>query len=371
MPNSIHILCLKRFLGVGLLLVTIVGCRNKTPNFYSESDYRVVPKIDAHIHVSAKENLFEEQAKQNGFQLLNIVVGGSSEPDTLRKRFDFRISKKKEFPDLYEVATSFSVKEWDQPHWATKTISRLEEDIKKGAIAVKVWKNIGMVLKDSTGQLVMVDHPKLDTIFNYLAQKDIPVIGHLGEPKNCWLPLDEMTVANDSIYYSEHPQYHMYKQPEFPSYQDQIDARDRMLEKHPDLTFIGAHLGSLEWSVDELANRLDRFPNMSVDMAARIGQIFYQTIEDREKVRDFFIKYQDRILYATDLGYGGKKPVDEQIKLMQETWKLDWEFLVTDKILTNYRVSQPFQGLKLPREVVDKIYYGNAQKWLNMFADKD
>ena len=68
-----------------------------------------------------------------------------------------------------------------------------------------------------------------------------------------------------------------------------------MLEKHPNLTFVGAHMGSLEHDVDELAGRLDKFPNMSVDLAARIGQVFYQTIHDREKVGSFFIKYQDRL----------------------------------------------------------------------------
>ena len=72
-------------------------------------------------------------------------------------------------------------------------------------------------------------------------------------------------------------------------------ARDRMLEKNPELIFVGCHLSSLEWSVEELALFLDRFPNASVDMAARMGQLFYQTHENREKVRDFFIEYQDRI----------------------------------------------------------------------------
>ena len=93
----------------------------------------------------------------------------------------------------------------------------------------------------------------------------------------------------------------MFLHPEYPSYEDQINARDHLLELHPDLKFIGCHLGSLEWNVDELAKRLDKFPDLAVDMSARICHLQYQSAKDREKVRDFCIKYQDRLLYGTDL----------------------------------------------------------------------
>ncbi|MBA4141291.1 MAG: amidohydrolase family protein [Segetibacter sp.] len=79
-----------------------------------------------------------------------------------------------------------------------------------------------------------------------------------------------------------------------------------MLEKHPDLKFIGAHLGSLEWSIEELAKRLDKFPNMAVDMAARLSGLQYLAVTNWRGVRDFFIKYQDRLIYATDLEAGGQ-----------------------------------------------------------------
>ena len=213
----------------------------------------------------------------------------------------------------------------------------------------------------------MVDNPKLDTIFDYLASKKIPLVGHLGEPKNCWLPLDEMTTNNDRKYFSEHPQYHMYQHPELPSYEEQIAARDRMLEKHPDIEFIGAHMGSLEWSVDELAKRLDKFPNMSIDLAARMGQVFYQTIENREKVRAFFIKYQDRIVYATDLADNGMEDAREMQKEMHKMWLTDWRFFVTDEVMASDLVNDEFKGLKLPKEVIDKVYLLNAQKSLKMF----
>ncbi len=114
-----------------------------------------------------------------------------------------------------------------------------------------------------------------------------------------------MTVSSDSSYFAEHPEYHMFLHPEYPSYEAQIKARDHLLEKHPDLKFIGCHLGSLEWNVDSLAKRLDRFPNMVVDMSARICHLQFQSASNRNRVRNFCIKYQDRLLYGTDTGDGG------------------------------------------------------------------
>ncbi|MFQ6116022.1 MAG: amidohydrolase family protein, partial [bacterium] len=199
----------------------------------------------------------------------------------------------------------------------------------------------------------------------YLAKKKIPVVGHLGEPKNCWLPVEEMTVNNDKEYFKAHPEYHMYVHPEFPSYEDQIHAIERRLERHPDLKFIGAHLGSLEWSVNELAKRLDKFPNMAVDFAHRMGHIQYQSIRDREKVQDFFIQYQDRLIYGSDLKADGTDAPEDLKKRLQETWLSHWKYFTTDEMMTAPEVNGEFRGLALPREVVEKIYRTNAEKWFS------
>jgi predicted TIM-barrel fold metal-dependent hydrolase len=227
------------------------------------------------------------------------------------------------------------------------------------------------VYRDKKGKLIMIDHARFDPIFKMLAEKNIRVLGHLGEPKNCWLPLEEMTTNNDRNYFREHPQYHMYQHPDLPTYEEQIAARDRMLEKNPDLTFIGAHVGSLEWSVDELAKRLDKFPNMAVDLAARMGQIFYQTHANREKVREFFIKYQDRMIYATDMGASGNETKESLAKELHDTWMRDWTFFVSDDSLTSTLVNDPYQGLKLPKQVVEKIFSGNAKKWFGAFEERN
>ena len=266
--------------------------------YYSIGDYPDVEKIDTHIHIFTASDDFMELAKENNFKVIDVALDPQNTWAEVRREFRYCLEQKKHHPSSVEIVTSFSMEGWDEPDWLGKTMAWLDSSINNGAIGMKVWKNIGMVYRDKKGKLIMIDDARFDPIFKMLAEKNIRVLGHLGEPKNCWLPLEKMTTNNDRNYFREHPQYHMYQHPDLPTYEEQIAARDRMLEKNPDLTFIGAHVGSLEWSVDELAKRLDKFPHMAVDLAARMGQIFYQTHADREKVREFFIKYQDRVIYT-------------------------------------------------------------------------
>jgi predicted TIM-barrel fold metal-dependent hydrolase len=183
-------------------------------------------------------------------------------------------------------------------------------------------------------------------------------MGHFGEPKDCWLPENEMIDPGAVSYFKDHPQYYMYLHPEAPSYSDQINSRDTILKRFPELDFIGAHLASLEWSLDELAKRLDRYPNLKVDMAARMGPIFYHSRINRGKVRDFIIKYQDRILYGTDFEVHDEQGLDpEKVKAnLRKGWLDQWIFLTTDSTIE-------VKGLKLPRDVIDKIYFKNAEKY--------
>src|SRR4051812_14616651 len=269
-------------------------------DYYSIDDFKNVEKYDTHVHLNVYDSTFIKQAEADNFRLLAINVNPAYYPP-IQEQQNIAVSLIKAFPGRLAYATTFSVDDWDSDDWQQKTLAYLKESFDKGAIAVKVWKNIGMELKDKNGKFVMIDNPKFDPIFDYLEQQHIPVIGHLGEPRDAWLPIEKMSIKSNQNYFRKHPEFHMYLHPEYPSYQDQIRARDHMLEKHPNLKFIGAHLGSLEWSTEELGKRLDKFPNMAVDMAARLPHLQYQSATDWQKVHDFFIKYQDRLIYATDL----------------------------------------------------------------------
>jgi predicted TIM-barrel fold metal-dependent hydrolase len=155
----------------------------------------------------------------------------------------------------------------------------------------------------------------------------------------------------------------MYLHPDYPSHEELIAARDRMLAKHPGLKYVGCHLGSQEWDVDVLAKSLDQFPHMSVDMAARIPHF---KVQDREKVRKFIIRYQDRLLYGTDMsihGDGSPGWSEERARsILEQTWMKDWEYFTTDVMFTQDDKVREYQGLKLPTPVLKKIYYKNARR---------
>lgn len=339
-------------------------------SYYSQEDFDHVEKIDAHVHLRTDfDTLFIKQAEKDNFSLLNVSVY-TTPVRTPEAQEDFSLKIINNFPESVSYATTFSLEGFNEEDWEARTLAYLEKSFSNGAIAVKVWKNIGMELKDENDELVMITHKKFDPILRLLIEKDITLLGHLGEPKNTWLPLEEMTVQGDKDYFRENPKYHMYNFPDLPSYEEQIAVRDQLLANNPNLRFVGAHLGSLEYDVNELAKRLDRFPNMAVDMAERISHLQYQAISNWEGVRDFIINHQDQLIYGTDLRTGasdiqakGLTDPEAIAKHAHEVWLRHWQFFTGDQEMKVPKVEGTFKGLKLPKTVVDKIYRTNAEKW--------
>lgn len=348
------------------LIPVLIGFAPDEPeNYYQSEDFAKVKKIDTHTHHNAESTALTDAAKAVNFHLLTVSVDVPSYPELI-EQIRLALFQKANNPDHIDFLSTISLAGWESPDWVEGEITRIRETFDQGALGIKIWKNIGMTYKDAHGNFIMADHPRLEPIFRFLIEQDKTLMAHLGEPKNCWLPLDEMTVNNDKTYFKEHPEYHMYLHPEYPSYEQQVQSRDNLLKKYPEIRFVGAHLGSLEWNVDELAKRLDAYPNLAVDMAARIGHLQFQSQKDREKVRDFMIRYQDRLIYGTDMGISGT-PDSERVKVNAlTTWQEDWNYFVTDQTMEVSEVNGEFQGLKLPREVVDKIYYHNAVKWFKI-----
>jgi predicted TIM-barrel fold metal-dependent hydrolase len=270
----------------------------------------------------------------------------------------------RQHPDQIAYVATFSLEGLDEKGWAEKVIRWIEKCRAQGAVAVKVWKNVGMEFRDKNKRLVMVDDPRLRPVFQFLEENRIPLIAHLGEPRNCWLPLEKMTTNNDRSYFKSNPQYHMFLHPEMPPYEAQLAARDSMLDQHPKLRFLGCHLASIEWDVELLGRWLERYPNAVVDLAARIGNLQHQTLLERDRVRRFFLSYQDRVLYGTDSAFRDSPKAADRGDTLLKMWQSDWKYWVTDEWMEVPKVNGKFQGLKLPREVVDKIYSQNALRWL-------
>lgn len=338
--------------------------------FYTMEDFPSVKKIDAHVHLWKDfDTLFLDQGYADNFALVNVSVY-SSPNRTPKSQDDFSIKLIEKYPTDLTFISTFSLEGFNDADWTEKTLNYLQHAIDQGAIGVKVWKNIGLELKNKQGEFVMIDDGAFAPIMKLLIDNNIPLLGHLGEPKNTWLSIEEMTVKGDRDYFSENPKYHMYLHPEYPDYDAQMAARDRLLEINPTLNFVGAHLGSLEWSVDELAKRLDSYPNMSVDLAERISHLQHQAVTNWQGVHDFLITYQDRIIYGTDLRTSasditanGLTSADEIRNHAHEIWLRHWRFFVTDDEMEVPKVTGKFNGMKLPKSAVDKIYRTNAENW--------
>lgn len=352
----------RRLLAFATAFIVLAACGSK---YYTLNDFTRVPKIDTHVHLNTESPAFAEQAAHDNFRILNVNVDAPVLPgiDQQQQLALYQMCQSK---DIMNFLGTFTLSGWRDPAWVSQTRERIVTSFKLGALGIKIWKNVGMVERDLSGDFIMIDHPRFDSIVQILLDHDKTLLGHFGEPRNCWLPLEQMTVNNDRNYFRRHPEYHMYLHPAFPSYEDQIEARDRFLSRHPDLRFVGAHLGSLEWNIDQLAARLDRFPNMAVDMADRICHLQYQSQKAYDDVRKFIIKYQDRLIYGSD-AIVGRDDNDESAKHeIHEKWMREWQYFTTDDTMSVPEVNGQFRGLLLPRNVVDKIYHLNAVKWFKI-----
>ena len=328
---------------------------------YSEDDYGQVDKIDAHVHLHGQLSAFMQRAITDRFRLLTINVNYGDFPP-LDVQLREAVTLQRAFPATVAFAATFDASDSDTPGWSERTLRALDAAFAQGAVGVKVWKDIGMQLRGRDGRAVMIDDERFAPVFSALSARGVVVLGHQGEPRNAWLPLEQMTIRGDREYFAEHPQYHMYLHPEWPSYDAQIAARDRWLDRYPQLRFVGVHLASLEWDVDRVADFLRRYPTASVDLAARLVHLQRQSVTERDKVRRFFLEYQDRILYGTDLT---SEPGQDDATFASEahaTWLADWRYLTGDEVLRSEEFAGSFRGLGLPRTVIDKVYRANASR---------
>jgi predicted TIM-barrel fold metal-dependent hydrolase len=340
---------------------------------YTAADFDKVRKFDSHVHANVNDKVFLNIAQKDGFEILSINVDYPDFP-TIDAQADIAHRLKSADPKRFHFATTFTMKDFGAADWTARTTRRIDDEQAKGAIGVKVWKNIGMVERDAAGNLIMLDAPEFDAVMQHVEKHGLTLIAHQAEPKNCWLPLDQMTTDNDREYFKAHPEYHMFLHPEMPTYEALLGARDRFVGKHPRLKVIGAHMGSLEWSVDALAKYLDTYPNATVDLAARMTQAQYQSNADYAKVRAFFIKYQNRILYGSDLTHSppeknekAQNPPLDMSEFASEAdrfWRSDWAYLATGDVQRIDALNADSRGLALPKKVIDKIYFRNARRIL-------
>jgi hypothetical protein len=314
--------------------------------------------IDSHVHAFQSDPGFTAMISELHLHVLDITV---ADTQGIYGDLEKELERAKSFVQSSDghasLCVTFDPFKFQEKDFSGRTVKRLQEEFATGAVAVKIWKNIGMELKRPDGRYVMPDDPVFAPIYRSIAAENKTLIAHMAEPTSSWKPLDPDNP--DYEYYKENPEWHMYLHPDHPRKETILAARDHLLTENPKLRVVGAHLGSMETDVDEIAKRFDRYPNFAVDMAARME---YLMIQPRDKVRNFLIRYQDRVLYATDLEFLNGQSAGEAEKDWRETYARDWKFLATDQMLP-YRGRQ-IQGLKLPETVLRHLFHDNAVQWI-------
>ncbi len=316
--------------------------------------------IDAHTHITVSDPAVTSMLEGLDLHVLDIVVPDDKDP--VRTSLDEQRAEVFAFMHSAHgratVCTSFNPFLFSTATFQRDAIAKLNDDFARGAVAVKVWKNVGMELKDSVGHYVLIDDPRLEPIFQDIATNHKTLIAHQAEPDVAWGPPDPKAI--DNSYYVDHPEWNMQKRPDAPKKATVLASRDHLLAENSDLRVIGAHLGSMEGDVDLVAERLDRYPNFAVDLAARVPHL---GVQPSAKVRAFLIKYQDRIIYGTDTELHKGDDVTSTIQDWKAQLAAEWRYFSTSDHFT-YE-GQAIEGVNLPPAVLHKLYHDNAIRWIS------
>jgi predicted TIM-barrel fold metal-dependent hydrolase len=317
-------------------------------------------RIDTHIHYIGDHPDCLALLERLDLKLLNVSVAHGAD-DPWREHAEAYRALADAYPTRYAWCTTFDPPDWSDDY-VERVIAGLEADFARGAAACKIWKNVGMDVRTPSGAFMLVDDPLFDPIYTYLAREGRTVLMHIGEPRACWQPLGEDNLHTS--YYSAHPEWHMYDKPEFPSHEALIDARDHVLAKHPNLRVVGAHLGSLEYDVVEIARRLDSYPNFAVDSSARTKDLAAQ---DRETVRGFFQAYADRVMFGTDLVIRTShltmdaQERERNLARVTQVYERESAFYEGDQLTV--QGGREARGLGLSDEILQRFYLDNAARW--------
>ena len=317
-----------------------------------------IQPIDAHIHIYKDDPQLDALIEGLNLRGVNICVLDDRDPEFNNLDVQRReITKvRRSTHGRMAFCTTFSPYEFELPGFRDQAIRQLNEDFANGAVAVKIYKVMGMEMKSKSGKWMMADDAAFEPIYRNIAMHNRTLVAHLAEPDSCWAPPNPS--SPDYSYYKEHPGEYAYAHPEWPSKAAILAARDHVVAENPNLRVVGAHLGSMETNVDDIARRFDRYPNFAVDMAARIP---YFMLQPREKVRAFLLKYQDRVLYATDLVVSPRAKTQDTLAEFRETFARDWKFFSTSENVEY--MGHTYEGLALPQPVLKKLFHDNALRW--------
>ena len=331
------------------------------------------PVVDAHTHLTSRrdggvrfratpEELLAVMDRRGVRTMINLTGGTGEGLAESIKRFDR--AHRGRFVTFTEP-TWARASEPGYPSWQAEELARAKE---AGARGLKVLKTLGLYLRDGgpSGRLVGIDDPRFDPMWDACGRLGLPVAIHISDPEAFFLPTDRFNERYEEL--ANHPDW-AFNTPGFPSHLELVAACDRVFQRHPRTTFLALHVGHNAENLTLVSERLERAPNMCVEIGARIGELGRQP----RTARRFFEKYQDRILFGTDAVPGGIE-TPQQI-FGDELYRIYYRFLETEDEYLDYApAAVPPQGrwriygLGLPDAILRKVYHENADRLLRLSA---
>lgn len=316
------------------------------------------PVIDVHNHLTHEEMQWEKASLEQTLReldLLNVqmVVNLSGlSGDALKhnlEQWDLA------YPGRFITFCNVDFTGIGSPGWTERAVAQLRADVAAGARGLKIYKELGLRHRDTQGRLVSPDDPRLFDLWEQAGELGIPVTIHSADPVAFFRPLDRLNERWDELH--ARPDWHFYG-PEFPAFQEVIDALYRLVEAHPKTTFITAHVGCYPENLGFVSQMLERYPNLYTDISARTAELGRQPYS----ARAWFLRFADRILFGTDF------------LPSLAMYQVQFRFLETADEYFPYEADTaiPTQGrwrvygLYLPDEVLRKVYHDNAARLLGL-----
>jgi predicted TIM-barrel fold metal-dependent hydrolase len=327
------------------------------------------PVIDFHTHVSRRRaqkpavppaDLLKTMDAVNLHTMVNLTGGAGEELANTVTTFD------RAFPRRFVSMTEPNWTRASESGYAAWQADEIGKAKAAGAVGVKVLKTLGLYLRDGgpKGTLVRVDDARFDPMWEACGRHGMPVAIHVGDPEAFFLPIDRFNERYEEL--SAHPDWSFHGR-DFPPFKEILEARDRVYARHPKTTFVGLHVGHWAENLEAVGATLDKFPNVHVEIGARIGELGRQP---RTSAR-FFDKYQDRILFGTDaIPLGTETP---QQVFGEDLYRIYYRFLETEDEYFDYAPARlPPQGrwriygVGLPEQILRKVYHQNAERVLGV-----
>ena len=366
---------LKAFLFIVLLTVTIyfsIDIIQKKNNLmdieeYSPKSSLVVeenprnsakfPFVDVHSHqwkmpVMDFANLIAEMDSLNMGYMINLSGSGFAAFAGNQKLMDITLTeslenvKKQGFSNRFGIFVNVDFNKIDDEDFAKNNVEIIKDAVKQGVIGLKVYKNLGLNLKDDSGERVKVDDKRLNPIWEICGELNIPVLIHSGEPSPFF---DHIDKHNERFLHARQKPQSFRNSDEYPSFDEVMQEQYNMFKNNPNTTFINAHLGWYGNDLDKMSAQLDDLPNVYTEIGAVIAELGRQPI----RARKFFVEHQDRVLFGKDTYK--KSEFDVYFRILE----------TSDEYFDYYRKRHAhwkMYVLNLPDSILKKLYYKNARK---------